>query len=389
MWRYLIIASFCAVFYLLIPGLGAFHVRTRWRTFRKQIIDSSFLPRITYNRLFHGDEGYLGAFRFFGSLEAMQGDDIVWIQHANISLSAELAGVHVYLLPGFSQSRNEGVVEINEEALPDEVPQRLPWSQVFNLPEGTPMYLSGPLYLNHGQGVFKSTQDRPLTVVIYDGEADSVLRRSIWGGRQRNEYWNNFTPASMIAGTISLLFLAYNFLQSPSALIPSALALGLSTTPLLPFLPPGLPLFLLYRYFWKKGRLSRAERDILRLPMRYFTDVSDETRKTTVLPDGGEYTMRVFVGKDAAFESMEDKKVRTTSLLEARDEVSIRYFGFFAETDDPMAERLLVPGHPFELASLCVNRARLYELLSIGAVGLSYFMNLVCALILFGLWIVR
>ena len=99
--------------------------------------------------------------------------------------------------------------------------------------------------------------------------------------------------------------------------------------------------------------------------------------------------MRVFVGKDSALESMEKKKIRTTSLLEGKDEPSRRYFSFFAEKDDPMAEHLLIPGHPFELASLCVNRARLYELLSIGAVGLGYAMNLVCALILFNLWIVR
>ena len=123
--------------------------------------------------------------------------------------------------------------------------------------------------------------------------------------------------------------------------------------------------------------------------MRYFTDISDQTSKTTVLPDGGEYTMRVFAGRDAAFQSMQDKKIRTTSLLEARDEASRRYYGFFAEKDDPMAERLLIPGDPFELASLCVNKARLFELLSFGAVGLSYAMNLVCALILFGFWIVR
>jgi hypothetical protein len=389
MWRYLVIALVCAIFYLVIPGLGAFHVRTRWRSFRKLIIDSSRLPQITYNKLVRGDDGYLGAYRFFGSLEAMQGDDTVWIHDGKTSLSADLGGVHVYLLPSSSASENEGIVERNEEALPDEMPQRLPWSQVFNLPEGTPMYVSGPLFLNHGQGLFKTTDDHPLTLVIYDGETDSVLRRSIWGGRQRNEYWNNYTPASLIAGTIALLFCAYNFLQLTSATIPAALALGLSTTPLLPFLPPGLPLFLLYRYFWKRGRLNRAERDLLRLPMRYFDEVTTEGEVAALLPDGGKYVMRAFDRKEVALESMEEQKIRTTSLLEAKDESSRRCFVFSVETDDPMAECLMIPGNPLDLATLCVRRARLYEVLSFGAFGLCYAMNLICALVLFGLWIVR
>jgi hypothetical protein len=54
-----------------------------------------------------------------------------------------------------------------------------------------------------------------------------------------------------------------------------------------------------------------------------------------------------------------------------------------------MAERLLIPGDPFDLATLCVSRARLYEVLSLGAFGLCYAMNLICAVVLFGLWIVR
>ncbi len=385
MWGYLVIASVWVLFYLFIPGLGAFHVRKRWRTFRRRISDSTLLRRITYNTLVKSDDGYLGDYRFFGSLEAMQGDDTVWIRSGSTSLAADLAGVDVYLLPSFSHSANEGVVEINEEALPDEMPQQLPWSQVFNLPEGTSIYISGPLFVQRGQAVFRSTDEHELTAVIYEGEAESVLRRSIWGGRQRNEYWNSFTPASLIAGTMALLFIAYNFLRLQAEAVPAALALGLSTTPILPFLPPGLPFFLLYRFLWKKGRFSRAERDILRLPMRYF----DNAGTIVSLPDGGNYTLREFDTREAALESMGKPKVRTTSLLEAEGESTRQYFVFHAEGTDPMAEEIMIPGHPFELAALCVNRARLYEWASIGAFGVCYAVNLIFALILFSLWVVR
>lgn len=389
MWRYLLIAFIWVVFYIVIPGLGAFHVRKRWRTFRKHITDSTFLPRITYNRLVRAEEGYLGAYRFFGNLEAIQGDDIVWIRSGSVSLSADLAGVHVYLLPGFSHSQNEGIVERNEETLPDEMPQQLPWSQVFSLSEGTSVYMSGPLFLHHGQAVFRSTEECELTVVIYDGDAGSILRRSIWGGRQRNEYWNSFTPASLIAGTLALLFIAYNFLRITGAAVPATLALGLSTTPVLAFLPPGIPIFLLYRFFWKKGRLRRAERDILRLPMRYLENPTVEAEQTAQLPDGGRYTVRVFRSKEAALASMREKKIRTTALLKAEDEAERQYFVFDAGGSDPMAEELLIPGHPFEIASLCVRKARLYEWISLGAFGLCYVINLLFALTLFGLLIVR
>ncbi len=389
MWRYLIIFSVCALFYLIIPGLGAFHVRSRWREFRRRIVDSTLLPRISYNRLVQEVEGYLGEFRFFGSLEAMQGDDTVWVRSGKISLSVDLAGVHVYLLPSFSHAENEGIVERNEEALPDEMPQRLPWSQVFNLSEGTSVYVSGPLFLQRGQAVFRPSERHELTVVFYDGEEESVLRRSIWGGRQRNEYWNNFTPVSLIAGTLALLFIAYNFFRAQSALIPAVLALGLSTSPVLPFLPPGLLLFFLYRYFWKNGRLSRAERDILRLPMRYFSSKSGSLVERATLPDGGEYTMRSFKNKDTALESMDKQKIRSTSLLEANDVSAKRCFVFRSDGSDPMAETLLIPGHPLELAALCVRRARLYEWSSVGSFLLCYAINMVLILLLFGLWIIR
>ncbi len=396
MWSLLTIAAVCTVFYLLIPGLGAFHVRNQWRRFRKCVSDSALFPQVRYNSLARNGDGFLGVYRFFGSLEAIQGDDTIWLRSGNISLSADMADVGIYLLPSFSHAENEGVVERNEVTLPDEVPQLLPWNRVFNLPEGSSVYVSGPLFIDHGQGVFRVTPQHALTVVFYDGDADTILRRSIWGGRQRNEYWNRFTSSSLIAGSLALLFLAYNFVRSDSA-VAAVLALGLSTTPILPFLPPGLPLYFVYRHFWKRARYNRAERDILRLPMKYFGDKSDGKSARSLLPDGRVYSMRVFDNRAAALVAMDRQKVRTTSVFRVPSVGEGKCYVFGTEHKnrigtpeirDPMAEHLLIPGDPLALASLCVRKARLREIVAAIAFAGCYVMNLMGAFALFNLWVV-
>ena len=110
---------------------------------------------------------------------------------------------------------------------------------------------------------------------------------------------------------------------------------------MLPFLPPGLPLFFLYRFLWRKGRFSRAERDILRLPMRYFSSGEGLLEDRAPLPDGGDYTMRSFESRETALDSMDEQKIRTTSLLAANDNAPRRYFVFGSNTSDPMVEELL------------------------------------------------
>jgi hypothetical protein len=394
MWSHLSIFAVCAVFYLLIPGLGAFQVRNQWRVFRKRIADSALLPQVRYSRLARHGDGFQGVYRFFGNLEAIQGNDTIWLRSGQISLSVDLADVSIYLLPSLSHAENEGVVERNQAALPDEMPQLLPWNRVFSLPEGSSVYVTGALFIDRGQGVFRMTARNALTVVFYDGAADTILRRSIWGARQRNEYWNRYTPSSLIAGTLALLFLAYNFVSSGSALA-AVLALGLSTTPILPFLPPGLPLYFAYRHFWQRGRSFRAERDILRLPMRYFGDRAFLGAARSVLPDGGIYSVRVYDDRATALEAMSRQKIRTTSLVREQSEGKYHVFGSEHEgqdgsslTQDPMAEHLLIPGDPHVLTSRCERKARIREMLAAVAFIGCYVLNLMGVFALFNLWIV-
>ncbi|MBT3275745.1 MAG: hypothetical protein HN368_21520 [Spirochaetales bacterium] len=392
MWRYPVLFLIFTAFFLLIPGIGAFFVRSQWRKFRLRITGSSMLPRVRYQRGVQEVEGFAGVFRFFGSLEAIQGNNTIWISGGSFSLSAELAGVMVYLLPSFSYSENEGVVERNEENIPDEIPQRIPWNRIFSLPEGTKMFLSGALFFHHGQRVFRSTRQHPLTVVIYDGEQDTILRRSIWAGRQRNEYWNRFTAISLIAGSLALLILAYNSLRLGTTGIPAFFAIGLSMTPILPFLPIGLPFFLLYRNLWKRARFNRAERDILKLPTRYFGYKAPASNMSALMPDGGRYSLEVFTSREHALAGMSKPKIRTASVMRHAQEDSRLYYVFAPEDTgggqvDPMAENLMIPGNPLEISLNCERKARRFEVLAGLSFLLCYLPNLISALILLNLWI--
>lgn len=391
------IALIAALFYLIIPGIGAFLVRSKWRGFRRNIIAGSLLPIAEYEEVSRKPSGLIGHFRFLGSLEAIQGDDTVWVRSGNLSVSAELANTYVYLLPSLSYTEQEGAYERNEEALPDEMPRRVSWNRIFSLPEGTHMFLSGSLFSERGGCVFRSDNRYPLTVVIYDGEPDTILRRSIWAGRQRNEYWNQFTPASLIAGSVALLVVGYNLIRTALAHPQALIALCLSMSPILPFLPPGVLLFFLYRSLWRRGRFFRAERDLIRLPLRYFGEVTPASQEGIALPSGERYSFSVYNDRAEAFYAMEGGKLRTVSLLS--DTRSIRewyVFGsresrdgsaVFAKSSDPMVELLLIPGNPAELSARCVRRARVREVLAGVTFAVCFLINATALFALLNIWV--
>ena len=76
-------------------------------------------------------------------------------------------------------------------------------------------------------------------VVIYDGDERSILLRAVWGGRQKNEYWNSFTLAALITGSVSLFLMSYLFLSHPLYRQAALFALTLGFFPLATLLPPG------------------------------------------------------------------------------------------------------------------------------------------------------
>jgi hypothetical protein len=364
------------VFFALIPGAGAFGVRQQWRVFRRRMREASLAPFLHYSDL-SGAEGPRGDFRVFGELEAIQGRDRIWINTGKFTVEADLAGVRLYLLPSLSGSGG------GMEALPDEEPAVAPWSRVSSLPSGLRLFVGGRLFLEEGRGVFRSGPRAPLLVVCYDGERESILKRAIWGGRKKNEYWNPFTMPSLLTGFLCLALLAYLSLRSSPAGLPGRVVLSLAAAPAAPFLPPGVALHYLYRYLWKMARRLRAERDLLRLPLRYFPPGSGE--RTALLPTGESY-LRCREGELEVEGEPETR--RCCRAPEARESW---LFGAVTEgaggrvlrrPEDPMAELLRIPGDAAVLAARCDLSARRYELAAAACFGTGLGINLFLVLLI-------
>jgi hypothetical protein len=372
------------LFFVLIPGIGAFSVRSRWRVFRWRVQECSLYPILRYADLAAAD-GNQGCFRVLGELEAFQGRNRVWINTGAFTVEADLAGVRLHLLPSLISSKGE------EQVLPDEQPAEAPWDRIFSLPSGMKLFVGGRLYLEDGRGVFRSEPREPLLVVFYDGEPRSILARAIWGGRQRNEYWNQFTLASLLTGFFCLALLAYVALRTPQTVlpgIPGLVALSLALAPVAPFLPPGVALYFLYRFFWKKARRLRAERDLLRLPLRHFPpDQASGEERGVPLVTGETYLM----SSNPNLKLRGEPALRTCS-VRGRCPGPEWLFGALDSSgpegrvlrvpQDPLAELVRVPGDPVQLAQRCNRLAYALELAAAACFGLGTVGNLFLILLL-------
>ncbi len=376
------------LFYGLIPGIGAFAVRAEWRSFRRRLLETSLYPFVQYSDL-KGPDRSLGEYRFFGELEAIQGENRIWITDGSFTVEADLERVAIYLLPS-PAAREPSTGERLAEAPTEEEPRSVLWRRIYSLAAGTRMFVGGRLELENGRAVFRSRPREPLVVVIYDGPRETILPRAIGGGRQKNEYWNRFTLPALVTGSFSLFLTAFLLLRSPLLHFPAILALTLGTFPVAALLPPGAAMYFLYRSLWKKARLLRAERDLLLLPLRYFPGARRARRgllappaaaappeATVPLPSGEAYLMT----RDPAIRVEDGLLIRGTGLGPGMRRGEYTLFGAPRERDgarvlgrpvDPMAELALTLGDPQTLALGCNRRARTLEILS----ALSFFVGL-------------
>jgi hypothetical protein len=379
----ILVFSVAFLFYGIIPGIGAFFVRSRWRLFRRRIQESSLYPFLTYSDLSRQDD-FLGRYRTFGYLEAIQGENRIWINDGSFTVEADLRSAKLYFLPSFSARTRKLPVERLQETIPDEQPSLVSWNQIFSLPAGTQMFIAGGLYSEEGRAVFRSQSKDPLLVVLYDGQRDTIVQRAVWGGRQRNEYWNQFTLASLLTGAFCMLLLAYIFMRSTPSSLPVLLALSLAFFPISGLLPPGFILYYLYRFFWNRARLLRAERDLLRLPLRYYPDSQGmQVEKPVALPTGESY----LCSQDPRLLIRGDLTIRRASIpVVERGNIEEYYlFGACSEAEgqrciqtprDPMGELVLVMGDPAALAERCNRRAGMFTLLSALSVFSAVALNL-------------
>lgn len=376
MERLLFILSIAALGYLILPLAGAFRVRRRWRNFRDALYASMEMPILSYGDL---RERQSGSYRFFGRIEASQGENQLWLREGGLSLLVDLTGVEVYTLPAVRTPPEEGRVEDNELTIAEGTPTAMASRRLAALPLGTKMMVAGDLCFSEGRGRLHSTADRALLCLIYDGEAETILRRAIWSGRQRNEYWNPLTPLSLTLASFTLFILAYVFLRTPRLLPFAHIALTLSLIPPAPLLPPGILFFSLYRRIWRSGRYLRAERDLIALPANRFPEKFDLKRGGAVrLPDGSDYSAEVFLSCEEALSACRDGKIRTSVGLIDRDFHDRVFYAFGCRTGhrkggkDPFAEAVIIPGEPRELSRRCGRDARRREILA----GLLFLLGI-------------
>jgi hypothetical protein len=408
----LLIVGIVTLFYAALPGLGAFLVRGQWRMFRNRVTAVSRYPTASPLVIARERTASSGFFRFFGTLEAIQGDDRIWITNGRFSVAADLRGVRVYMIP----EAGERGIEARAGSGPEAAEIRsVPWSRIFSLPEGTPVFVAGSLFAEEGRGVFRDRGSARLLVVIHDCPRESIILRAIGSGRQRNEFVNAFTLPSVAIGSLLQVLLAFSLPASPDLRVVALIALTAGLAPVSPFLPPGFPLYFAYRSFWKKARLMRAQRDVIRLPLRYFPPSAQgpTAKRATLLPDMEPYLMirGMVLDDDAGIIESEGARIALPPGIHRLEvdfprrksgkrsgETPREYVAFAAyrENDDgielskpadPMAELVLIPGDPESISRASETTARWYELVSGLLISLNLAVNVPLVFLLLSLLI--
>jgi hypothetical protein len=252
-------AAFAAaiIFYFLIPIVGAFELRNRWRQFRERVAQISLAPLLHYGDLAMAErEGRVtvGCFRLFGIIEAIEGPDRVWVRGKSVSAIVDLSRAPLYVAaPGPAEA---GSIE------------RLRWSSVSSLVEGTSIFVAGLLVIEHGRPVFVDAPDEGLIAVCHDVDEKKLVSRLIACGRAPNEYWNYPTIISLALGVATISGILLLFRTSVFSTLRALIFLS-GAIPILPFAPPGLAFFFAYHKFWRLALASRTSRDQLRLPLRH------------------------------------------------------------------------------------------------------------------------
>ncbi|HET6450436.1 MAG TPA: hypothetical protein VFI08_03955 [Spirochaetia bacterium] len=401
-----VVIAVAVLFYAVLPAVGAVFARRRWRRFRTTVTTVSHYPTAGPAVMGQQRAAPAGCYRFFGTLEAIQGNDRIWLTNGRFSVAADLRNVRVYLIPEIE--RAEGF-SLSPRAMSGAALGSVPWNRIFSLPEGTPVFVGGALFTEDGRAVFRSSGRTRLLVVIHDCPRDKVVLHAISGGRQRNEYINPVTLPSVAVGSLSLVLLALGLLGLPERLV-ALLALTAGLAPLAPFLPPGVPLYFAYRAAWKKARMLRVQRDVVSLPLRWFpaSPGSSRSRRATLLPDFEPYLMvrgtrdendpAVILSEGARLElppgiTRLELDLPSGRMAPGTPREVVAFCGYreredgveLLRTSDPMADHVVLPGSPQELARRAERAARKSALLSVALIGLDVLVNLPLVFLLLNL----
>lgn len=273
-------------------------------------------------------------------------------------------------------------------------PKSMSWSSISSLAEGSLFFVFGTLSIQkNGRLCFKNTPDNPMTVVLFEEEPQNFLYWSVWSARQRNEFWNKMTPASLLVGALLYLLLSLSLSGLQIQRFWLAVSLSGSLVPILPLFPPGLIFYFLYRRYWNQGRLLRAERDVIALPVVTFypdfqtgsrglrgmlESAGDDDFFRQLTGQGRMYRVRRITQEELPGLVEQGYQVRQSSIV-VPESGGEDYWGLVFEPrdedlrghrhSDPMVERVCIPGKPLALLQGCQVAAERKETL-----GILYFL---------------
>ena len=248
----LVIVLLAVLWFGLVPVAGAFAERKKWRYFRRRFGELRQKQPLEYASLVGGDQQ---EYRFNGFYESA-GEGVLWIRSDELTVTADLRGADIYMLPNVGSENNPAVFD------PDEVPVKIRWNRISGLAREAKVFAGGSLVAENSRRVFASVPDKPLFIVFYEGSEKALPVRAVRAGRHKNEYFNFITPYAFILGFFSQIIIAIFYLPRPAHRLTMIGALIAAFTPLLPWVPPGILFTILYRRLWMQARIYRAGRDL-------------------------------------------------------------------------------------------------------------------------------
>ena len=175
---------------------------------------------------------------------------MLWVRGDGLTVSVDMNRAQIFVVP--SEDTEDGHL------------QRVSWRNFPLVLEGSKLFLGGPYCIKNSQGLFCGTKEHPLVVLLYDGNDQTLVDRVLASARQPNEYWNRITPYSLVLGVVSQLIIAASYVGRPAFRLTALTALVAVFIPLMPLLPPGVLFTSFYRRWWRRGRLYRYYRDVLK-----------------------------------------------------------------------------------------------------------------------------
>jgi hypothetical protein len=384
---------------------GAFSVRRAWRHFRRRFDELRLKPFLDYTAYRYGG----GEYRFIGGVESVTDGRTLWIRNADLTVPVALSGALTYVLPmppdpdsggefpdffrGGKGAPGKPPAEkaVHKNFDPGrETPRRIKWEHLTSLTEGARVFIGGALVVMDNRLTFASTKEKPLMVIFYDGPDRSLAIRVIRAGRQGNEYWNALTPYALALGVFSQLIIIFTYIQRPVFQLSMITAFAAMLIPLFPLIPPGLVFTVIYRSLWWRGRVYRAYRDIVRLPLHYFSG----TELRGVLPGGEEYAGVICQtpGKELRAKIETGEIPLLIPEKEAGKNARWYVFGVPARANgdaaappdlpalpgDVFAPYAAIPGNPETLARIFNRRAYLLEIVSWTLLLAGIILNAFC-----------